>query len=199
MTGFLQVVSGIYLVVVWTILSNEVGEPTPSIAAGTAQDVADAIRIVGAIVLSIPAVAFLACAELVGDHRATPIRHETGLGGESKVTGADRLSSRHKLAEPKQVIPGMAFAPSPNRRKRMAIEDLVDDFWRDALRSNPEGPQAQAKCNAFILDLRDRVAPFPQKAQDEIFRRAANRNAECIAIARVSLDALREKLAVAET
>ena len=87
MTGFLQVVSGIYLAVVWTILGNEVGEPTPSIAAGTAQDVADAIEIAGAIVLSIPAVAFLACAELVGDHRATPIRHETELGWGIQVTG----------------------------------------------------------------------------------------------------------------
>jgi hypothetical protein len=80
MTVFFQLVSGIYLIVVWTILGNEVGQPTPSIAAGTAQDVADAIEIVGAIVLSIPAVALLARAELVGDYPATPIRHETGLG-----------------------------------------------------------------------------------------------------------------------
>ena len=78
MTAFLQLVSGIYLIAVWTILGNEVGQPAPSIAAGTAQDVADAIEIVGAIVLSIPAVAVLACAELVADYPATPIRHETG-------------------------------------------------------------------------------------------------------------------------
>jgi hypothetical protein len=78
MTGFLQLVSGIYLIAVWTILGNEVGQPAPSIAAGTAQDVADAIEIVGAIVLSIPAVALLACAQPVGDYPATPIRHETG-------------------------------------------------------------------------------------------------------------------------
>ena len=76
----------------------------------------------------------------------------------------------------------------------MAIEDLVDDFWREALISNLDATQAQAKWNAFILGLRDRVARFPQEAQDEIFLRAAARNAECIAIARVSLDALRKKL-----
>ena len=78
----------------------------------------------------------------------------------------------------------------------MAIEDLVDDFWRDALRSNPNGPQAQAKWNTFILGLKDRVARFSQEAQDEIFLRAAKRNEECIAIARVSLDELRKKLGV---
>ena len=65
----------------------------------------------------------------------------------------------------------------------MAIEDLVDDFWRDALISNLDGPQTQAKWNAFILGLKDRVARFPQEAQDEIFLRAAKRNGECIAIA----------------
>jgi hypothetical protein len=80
----------------------------------------------------------------------------------------------------------------------MAIEDLVDDFWRDALISNLDGPQTQAKWNAFILGLKDRVARFPQEAQDEIFLRAAKRNEECIAIARVSLDALREKLGVSK-
>ncbi|MBI5260869.1 MAG: hypothetical protein HY852_03505 [Bradyrhizobium sp.] len=78
----------------------------------------------------------------------------------------------------------------------MAVEDLVDDFWREALSSNLDGPQAQAKWNAFILGLRARVVRFPQNAQDEVFLRAAARNAECIAIARVSLDALRKKLGV---
>jgi hypothetical protein len=78
----------------------------------------------------------------------------------------------------------------------MAVEDLVDDFWRDALRSNATGAQAQAKWNAFIYGLKDRVGHFPQEAQDEVFLRAANRNAECIAIARASLDALRVRLGV---
>jgi hypothetical protein len=72
MAGFLELVSGIYLIAVWTILGNELGEPTPYIAAGTAEDVADAIVIVGAILLSIPAVALLSCAHLVGD-RPRPI------------------------------------------------------------------------------------------------------------------------------
>jgi hypothetical protein len=76
----------------------------------------------------------------------------------------------------------------------MAVEDLVDDFWRDALSANLDGPQAQAKWNAFILGLKVRVVRFPQEAQDEVFLRAATRNAECIAIARVNLDALRKKL-----
>lgn len=78
----------------------------------------------------------------------------------------------------------------------MAVEDLVDDFWRDALSSSLDGPQAQERWNAFILRLKARVLRFPQHAQDEVFLRAAARNAECIAIARVSLDALREKLGV---
>jgi hypothetical protein len=39
----------------------------------------------------------------------------------------------------------------------------------------------------FILGLKARVVRFPQEAQDEVFLRAAARNAECIAIARVSL------------
>lgn len=78
----------------------------------------------------------------------------------------------------------------------MAVENLVDDFWREALIANATGPQAQGKWDAFIHGLKDRVAHFPQDAQDEVFLRAATRNAECIAIARVSLDALREKLGV---
>ena len=76
----------------------------------------------------------------------------------------------------------------------MAIEDLVDDFWRDALTSNLDVPHAQAKWNAFLLGLQDRVVRFPQEAQDEVFRRAANRNSECILIARFSIDILRKKL-----
>jgi hypothetical protein len=51
----------------------------------------------------------------------------------------------------------------------MAIEDLVDDFWRDALISDLDVPQAQAKWNAFLLELKDRVVRFPQQAQDEVF------------------------------
>jgi hypothetical protein len=81
----------------------------------------------------------------------------------------------------------------------MAIEDLVDDFWRDALISNLDGPQTQAKWNAFLLELQDRVARFPQEAQDEVFQRAATRNAEYIAIARENMDALRKKLGVRAT
>jgi hypothetical protein len=81
----------------------------------------------------------------------------------------------------------------------MAVEDLVDDFWREALISNLDGPQAEAKWNAFLLGLQDRVARFPQEAQDEVFQRAATRNAECIAIARENMDALREKLGVRAT
>jgi hypothetical protein len=53
--------------------------------------------------------------------------------------------------------------------------------------------------NAFIHELKDRVSHFPQEAQDEVFLRAAKHNAECIAIACVSLDALREKLGIATT
>ncbi|MET4490681.1 hypothetical protein [Bradyrhizobium sp. LA7.1] len=60
----------------------------------------------------------------------------------------------------------------------MAVEDLVDDFWRDALKSKLSGPQAEAKWNAFIHGLKDRVANFPQEAQDEVFMRAAKSNVE---------------------
>ncbi|EAQ35613.1 hypothetical protein NB311A_17594 [Nitrobacter sp. Nb-311A] len=36
----------------------------------------------------------------------------------------------------------------------MAIEDLVDDFWREALTANlTTGPQAQAKWVSFVYDL----------------------------------------------
>jgi hypothetical protein len=80
----------------------------------------------------------------------------------------------------------------------MAIEDLVDDFWRDALISNLDVPQAQAKWNAFLLELKDRVVRFPQEAQDEVFLRAATRNEEYITIARGSIDALKEKLGVSK-
>ncbi|KYH01704.1 hypothetical protein [Bradyrhizobium sp. DOA1] len=76
----------------------------------------------------------------------------------------------------------------------MAVEDLVDDFWRDALRSKVGGPEGQAKWNAFINGLKDRVANFPQEAQDEVFMRAAKHNAARIALARKSLDALRVEL-----
>lgn len=76
----------------------------------------------------------------------------------------------------------------------MAVEDLVDDFWRDALTSNLNGSQAQAKWMDFVYDLQARVARFPKEAQDEVFMRAATRNAECMGIAQVSLDALRQKL-----
>ena len=76
----------------------------------------------------------------------------------------------------------------------MAVEDLVDDFWRDALRSKASGPQAEAKWNEFIHGLKHRVANFPQEAQDEVFMRAAKHNAGRMAIARKSLDALRVEL-----
>ncbi|MDO9297478.1 hypothetical protein [Bradyrhizobium sp.] len=81
----------------------------------------------------------------------------------------------------------------------MAVEDLVDDYWRDVLISKATGAQAQEKWNVFIHGLKDRVAHFPQEAQDEVFLRGAKHNAECIAIARVSLDALREKLGIPAT
>jgi hypothetical protein len=80
----------------------------------------------------------------------------------------------------------------------MAIEDLVDDFWRDALTTNLDGPQAQAKWNAFLLELKDRVVRFPEEAQDEVFLRAASRNEECLTIARRSIDALKKKLGVSK-
>jgi len=80
----------------------------------------------------------------------------------------------------------------------MAIEDLVEEFWREALISNLDSSQAQAKWNAFMLELQDRVTRFPQEAQDEVFRRAAKRNAECIAIARSSIDTLRKKLGLSD-
>lgn len=78
----------------------------------------------------------------------------------------------------------------------MAVEDLVDDFWRDALISNATGPQTQAKWMAFVSDLQARVARFPKGAQDEVLLRAITRNADCIGIAQVSLDALRGKLSI---
>jgi hypothetical protein len=78
----------------------------------------------------------------------------------------------------------------------MSVEDLVDDYWRETLTANLNGPQAQAKYNDFIYGLRDRVAKFPQEAQDEVFLRAAKHNAGRIAQARVSLNFLREKLGV---
>lgn len=78
----------------------------------------------------------------------------------------------------------------------MAIEDLVDDFWRESLAANLDGPQAQAKWMEFIHSLQTRVANFPKEAQDQVFMRAAVRNAECIGIAQVSLKSLRKKLGV---
>lgn len=76
----------------------------------------------------------------------------------------------------------------------MAVEDLVDDFWREALSSNATGPEAEAKWNAFFLNLQARAIRFPKQAQDEVLWRAVARNAECIAIAKGDLDALRKKL-----
>lgn len=81
-------------------------------------------------------------------------------------------------------------------RVSMAVEDLVDDFWRDALMSNLTGAQAQAKWIAFVSDLQARVAPFPNEAREEVILRAVTRNAECIGIARIDLDALRAKLGI---
>ena len=78
----------------------------------------------------------------------------------------------------------------------MAIEDLVDDFWREALAANLDGAQAQAKWMEFIYGLQERVAAFPKEAQDEVFMRAAVRNAECIGIAQTNLKALKKKLGV---
>lgn len=78
----------------------------------------------------------------------------------------------------------------------MSIEDLVDDFWRDALRSNATGAEAEAKWLAFIQGLQTRVARFPKEAQDEVFIRAATHNAQCIGMARADLDALRRRLGV---
>jgi hypothetical protein len=78
----------------------------------------------------------------------------------------------------------------------MSVEDLVDDFWREALLAKLGGHEAQTKWNGFIAGLAKRVERFPQAAQDEVFRRAALHNAHCIQIAQGDLNALRQKLGV---
>jgi hypothetical protein len=58
MTGFLQLVSVVYLIAVWTILAIEAGDPTTG-------GMPDALVLVGAIVLSLPALALAFYAPLI--------------------------------------------------------------------------------------------------------------------------------------
>ena len=60
MTGFLQLISVVYLIAVWTILAIEAGDPTTG-------GMPDALVLVGAIVLSLPALALAFYAPLIGD------------------------------------------------------------------------------------------------------------------------------------
>jgi hypothetical protein len=56
MTGFLQLISVVYLITVWTILAFEAGDPTTG-------GMPDALVLVGGIVLSVPALALAFFAE----------------------------------------------------------------------------------------------------------------------------------------
>jgi hypothetical protein len=69
MGTFLQLVSGIYLIVVWTIFAIAVSELPPSMV-GTAQDAIDAVLLLIAIGLSIPALILFGFAQLLVDNRA---------------------------------------------------------------------------------------------------------------------------------
>jgi hypothetical protein len=66
MGTLIQLVSGIYLIVVWTIFAIAVSELPPSMV-GTAQD---AVLLLIAIGLSIPALILFGFAQLLGDNRA---------------------------------------------------------------------------------------------------------------------------------
>jgi hypothetical protein len=57
----------------------------------------------------------------------------------------------------------------------MSVED-----WREALRSNSTGAQAQAKYSAISSRAASPGLQLPQEAQDEVFLRAARRNEEYI-------------------
>jgi hypothetical protein len=64
MTRVLQLVSVIYLIALWAIFAVVMGDMHPPMAAEAGEDVANAIMLAGAIVLSIPAVVFLLLAHL---------------------------------------------------------------------------------------------------------------------------------------
>jgi len=71
--------------------------------------------------------------------------------------------------------------------------DELDDFWRDALRSNAYD---QTKYTHLINRLQAQVAHLPQAEQEGFFKLLVERNAEYIAIAKRDKDALRVRLGV---
>jgi len=66
MGTFLQLVSGIYLIAVWTCFDIAVSEPPPPMV-GMAEDAIDAIILLISIWLSIPALILFGFAQLPGD------------------------------------------------------------------------------------------------------------------------------------
>ncbi|MCA6108079.1 hypothetical protein [Bradyrhizobium cenepequi] len=71
--------------------------------------------------------------------------------------------------------------------------DQLDDFWREALRSNAYD---QTKYTDLLKRLHDQVSHLPQSEQDKFFLPFVARNAEYIAIAKRDKDALRVRLGV---
>ncbi len=76
----------------------------------------------------------------------------------------------------------------------MDLLPQLDDFWRDALRT--DGHDNQRKYAALMSGLQAQVAHLPQEEQDKLFFLLAVRNAEYIATARESKDALKVRLGV---
>jgi hypothetical protein len=58
--------------------------------------------------------------------------------------------------------------------------------------------QPRAKWNSFIQGLRDRVDRLPLEKQEAVFRRAAARSAERVAMARINFTELRADLGIPE-
>lgn len=69
MALFLKLVSGVYLVAVWTVFAVAISVPPPPAMAGMAQGAINAIIFFLAIGLSIPAVVLFGFAQIVGDIR----------------------------------------------------------------------------------------------------------------------------------
>ncbi len=71
MAGFLKVISAIYLIIVWLFVAVAAMLPSIGGAAGIAHGLSFILAILSGIVLSIPAAALYAFAQVVEDVRST--------------------------------------------------------------------------------------------------------------------------------
>ena len=77
--------------------------------------------------------------------------------------------------------------------------ERLDDYWRRSLFTNGDDPDdLQRSYGALIDGIQSDIAGLPAAEQDAIFQRLIDRNADYLALGRLSRHALSVRLGVSE-